>query len=121
MVLPDTTVWVEHLRRGDDALARLIADGAVLAHRFVLEELACGSIPERKSFIDAFGRLEKAPEASHAEFLHFIDSARLDGKGLGMVDVHLLASARLARARLWTRDAALRRAAAALGVLHDVP
>lgn len=118
MVLADTTVWVDHLRRGDDELSRLIADGRVLAHRFVLEELACGRVPARKSFFDAIGRLEKAPEASHEELLHFIDAARLDARGLGMVDAHLLASARLAKAGLWTRDAALRRAAQALGVLH---
>lgn len=87
-------------------------------HRCVLEELACGRIPDRRAFFGAVQLLEKAPEASHAEFMHLIESARLDGAGLGMTDVHLLASARLARARLWTRDVALRRAAQALGVLH---
>lgn len=90
----------------------------MLGHRLVLQELACGVIPVRVEFLGLFAKLQMAPEAAHDEFLHFVERNRLDGKGLGAVDVHLLASARLAGARLWTRDGALRRAAAELGVLH---
>lgn len=109
---------MDHLRRGDEGLSALIAEGMILVHRYVLEELACGHIPQRKAFFNAAQRMEKAPETSHEEYMGLIETARLDGKGLGMTDVHLLASARLAGARLWTRDAALRKAAQALGVMY---
>jgi hypothetical protein len=62
------------------------------------------------------GTLPRAAEAEHAEFLYFVEKHGLHGTGLGAVDAHLLASARLSRARLWTKDAALSRAAAKLGL-----
>lgn len=119
MILVDTSVWVDHLRRGEAGLARLLDEGTVLTHRLVVEELACGALKRRGEFLGLLETLPKAPEAEHAEFLHFVERRGLAGSGLGAVDAHLLASAALAGARLWTRDAALARAAARLGVgLH---
>ncbi|MCM2304534.1 MAG: type II toxin-antitoxin system VapC family toxin [Elusimicrobia bacterium] len=116
MLLADTSVWVDHLRRGDAELERRLGEGVVMIHRLVIEELACGSMSRREEILTLLETLPRAPEAEHAEFLHFVEKRGLSGTGLGAVDAHLLASASLARARLWTRDAALARAAARLGV-----
>ena len=118
MLLVDTSVWVDHLRRGDAELAKALEEGVVLAHRLVIEELACGSLARREEVLALLETLPRAPEAEHPEFLHFIEKRRLFGTGLGAVDAHLLASAALARAKLWTRDAALARAAERMGALR---
>lgn len=115
MFLVDTSVWVDHLRHGDSELAKRLEEGVVLTHRLVIEELACGSLAGRGEVLSLLETLPHAPEAEHSEFLHFIEKRRLYGTGLGAVDAHLLASAVLARARLWTRDAALARAAERVG------
>lgn len=111
MILVDTSVWVDHLRKGVAELATLLSEGSVLIHPLVIEELACGNLSRREELLGLLRALPTAPVASHDEMLEFISSENLYGKGLGAVDVHLLASARLARARLWTRDKALDRAA----------
>ena len=115
MLLVDTSVWVDHFRRGDAELGRRLEEGVVMTHRLVIEELACGSIPRRGEILTLLAALPRAPEADHAEFLHFVERHDLAGTGLGAVDAHLLASAKLARASIWTRDAALARASARLG------
>jgi predicted nucleic acid-binding protein len=114
-VLVDTSVWVEHLRAGSAELARMLEDDEVLTHRFVIEELACGRLARRAEILELFGSLPRAAEAEHAELLRFIEANGLEGAGIGAVDAHLLASARLEGASLWTKDAALARAAARLG------
>ena len=116
MLLVDTSVWVDHLRRGDAEMAKRLDEGVVMTHRLVIEELACGSMARRGEILSLLETLPRAPEADHNEFLHFVESRGLAGSGLGVVDAHLLASTRLAHACLWTRDGALARAAAKLGV-----
>jgi predicted nucleic acid-binding protein len=118
MLLVDTSVWVDHLRRGDAELARRLEEGVVVTHRLVIEELACCSISRREEILGLLETLPRVSEADHEEFLHFLAKRALYGSGLGAVDVHLLASAKLARAALWTRDGALARAAESLGVAH---
>lgn len=105
MILVDTSVWVDHLRSGDVALAAQLDAGHVLTHPFVIGELACGNLRNRREVLDLLGRLPSAPTASHAEALEFLERRALMGRGIGFVDVHLLASAALAGpVRLWTRD-----------------
>ena len=86
-----------------------------MTHRLVIEELACGTMARREEILSLLETLPRAPEAEHGEFLHFVERRGLAGTGLGAVDAHLLASAKLAQVRLWTRDAALARAAERLG------
>ena len=119
MLLVDTSVWVDHLRRGDAELARRLRAGEVTTHRLVVEELACGAMAQRKEILSLLAALPRTSEAEHAEFLSFVEHWELAGSGLGAIDIHLLASAKLARIRLWTRDAALARAAKRLGVGLD--
>ncbi len=119
MILADTSVWADHLRGSEPGLVALLNEGAILIHPFVIEELACGNLPRRKDTLDLLHALSSAPMADHAEVLDFIVSQRLHGTGLGPVDVHLLASARLAGARVWSKDKALCREAKRLNLLGD--
>lgn len=115
-VLVDTSVWIDHLRRGDAGLAGLLEDGAVVVHPFMIGELACGNLQRREEILGLLQALPAAPVASHAEALHFVAAHGLQGEGLGWVDVHLLASARLAGVALRSRDRALASAARRLGL-----
>ena len=117
MILVDTSVWVDHLRAGDKALAGLLDSGMVLAHPFVIGELALGILQQRELVLDALSNLPQATIATDAEALHFIDRHALFGRGVGYIDIHLLAAARLtAGAALWTRDQRLQRVADHLGM-----
>lgn len=108
-VLVDTSVWIDHLRKADAALIELLRENQVLIHSAVIGELACGSLRNRKQFIDNLLILPRATEASFEETLRLIESRRLSGKGLGWVDVQLLASAALSNALLLTQDKRLAR------------
>lgn len=116
MVLADTSVWVEHFRRGEPKLASHLADGLVLVHPFVLGELACGNLKRRGEILSDLQELPSAKPASAAEVLQLIQDRRLWGRGLGWVDVHLLASALLSDCGFWTLDKRLARAASELGL-----
>jgi predicted nucleic acid-binding protein len=119
-VLVDTSVWVDHLRNGDARLARLLNDGRVLCHPFVIGELACGNLKNRLEILDALKELPFAPTIEFDEYMQFIELNRLNGIGIGFVDLHLLASALLADAALWTADKRLKKAALDLGIAyHD--
>ena len=114
MILVDTSVWVEHLRSGSGRLQALLYDDQVLCHPFVLGELACGNLRKRQEILALLAALPAARMAEHHEVLHLLDSAHLYGRGLGWVDLHLLASSLISRCALWTLDRPLQRAAAAL-------
>ncbi len=111
MVLVDTSVWVSHLRQTNDALVNLLNNAEVVCHPFVIGELACGNLKNREAIISLMEALPTAYEAEHEEVLSFIESLKLMGKGLGYVDVHLLASALLTEVTLWTLDKKLDKAA----------
>ncbi len=118
MILVDTSIWVDHLRVGDAALARLLDAGQVLTHPFVIGEIALGTLSQRPLILSTLADLPAAKAASDAEVLHFIEERRLFGRGIGYVDSHLLAATRLTTgARLWTKDRMLREAAADLDLL----
>jgi predicted nucleic acid-binding protein len=108
MILVDTSVWIDHLRRGDEELSLLLDEGQVLVHPFVIGEVACGSLKRRADIVGHLQRLPRAPVATEAEVLHLLEREELHGRGLGWVDLHLLASARLAAVPLLTRDRALK-------------
>ncbi len=114
MILVDTSVWVDHLRSGDARLVELLDRGQVLMHPFVIGEVACGSLGDRSLVLELLQDLPAACVAESEEVLSFIERHALHGKGIGYVDVHLLASVALTvGTKLWTRDKRLREAAEA--------
>ncbi|HEY0833066.1 MAG TPA: PIN domain-containing protein [Azospirillum sp.] len=105
MILVDSSVWIDHLRGGEPALARLLEGGRVLAHPFVIGELALGSLRQRDVILGALRDLPRAIEASDDEVLRFVGENALFGLGIGYVDAHLLAAVTLTPgSSLWTRD-----------------
>lgn len=117
MILADTSIWIDHLRRSDPLLASRLSRKQVIVHRFVIGELALGSLPKRDATLASLRRLPFAVQASDSEVQILIESAPLHGIGIGYVDAHLLASVRLTPgASLWTRDRRLHAAADRLGI-----
>jgi len=105
VILVDTSIWVDHLRTGDTHLVELLELSEVLTHSMILGELALGSIQRREAMLDSLTSLPGCVEAHPDEVRHLTESRRLHGKGIGLVDAHLLASALLTPGtRLWTRD-----------------
>jgi hypothetical protein len=111
MVIVDTSIWVIHLRQGSRQLRKLLMDAEVMCHPFIIGELACGNLNNRNEIISLLQSLPMAPTIEFDEFLFFIDRNHLMGKGVGFVDVHLLASAQLTGIPLWTADKRLKSAA----------
>ena len=118
MVLVETSVWVNHLRRGDIQLEALLLDGEVVCHPFVIGELACGNIKNRSEILALLQALPTVPTIDLAEYLYFIEQNHLSGTGIGFVDVHLLTSSQLSGIPLWTNDKRLKEIARKLKVLY---
>jgi predicted nucleic acid-binding protein len=118
MILVDTSVWIDHLRLGDPELASALQSCEVLCHPHVVGELACGNLRARDKVITLLQALPVSPVVSDKVALCFIDNYSLMARGIGYIDVQLLASARLAGAHLWTRDKRLQTVALELGLAH---
>ncbi|BBK45076.1 ribonuclease [Allostella vacuolata] len=117
MILVNTSVWVDHLRRGDLLLSQQLEASNVLVHHFVIGELACGNLRDRPMVLRLLRSLPHVADVNAEDALRFIDAHRLMGRGLGYVDVHLLATASSTpTVFLWTRDRRLAEAADTLGV-----
>jgi predicted nucleic acid-binding protein len=117
MILVDTSVWIEHLRTGNNRLKSLLFDEQVLCHPFVIGELACRALQRREEILTMLKALPEAHLLEHEEVMGFLEARRLYGRRVGWVDAHLLASTLLTRCALWTFDKPLRKAALALNVL----
>jgi predicted nucleic acid-binding protein len=116
LILVDTSVWVDHLRSGDAQLVDLLERALVVMHPFVIGEMACGSLGDRSTVLELLQDLPAAVVAESNEVLGFIERHVLYGKGIGYVDIHLLASVALtAGTKLWTRDKRLQAVAEMLG------
>lgn len=117
MILVDTSVWIDHLHRSDEQLAGLLDRSAVAQHPLVIGELALGTLRDRDAILDLLRNLPSVPTATHEEVLYFVESEELYGRGLSLVDAHLLASALLdPGTTIWTRDKRLVAAAQSLGI-----
>ena len=105
MTIPvDTSIWADHFRSSDPALAALLVEGGVVMHPFVIGELAMGNLRQRDRTVAALDLLPKAPLAAQREFLDFVRDHDLGGTGLGFVDASLLVAASLGGLLIWTRD-----------------
>jgi len=118
MVLVDTSVWVSHLREGNSDLEHLLNVGEVMCHPFIVGELACGTLKNRREVLSLLKLLPSATLAKHDEILQFIEHNHLTGKGLGYIDVHLSASAVLTGVQMWSYDRNLNAANDELGIRY---
>jgi len=116
MILVDTSIWIDHLRRGDRQLAVRLEAGDVVCHPLVIGELACGSLSRRHEILELLAALPRTGEATHEKIRAFIKKLHLYGGGIGLIDAHLLFAAVAEGHVVWTRDARLRQCAARLGV-----
>ena len=115
MVLADTSIWIDHFRRGDVRLAELLERGDVVMHPFIVGELLLGNVA-KAGIVDDLNILPKSIVASADEVLNFITDRKLPGSGIGYVDAHLLAAAALMPPTVWTRDKRLLAAAQSLSL-----
>jgi len=104
VILVDTSIWVNHLRRHDAVLAAHLEAGEVLCHPYVIGEIALGLLKRRHEVLELLAALPSAVLVSHHEAMTFVEQRSLAGRGVGWVDIHLAASAVVSRAKLWTAD-----------------
>ena len=118
MILADTSIWADHIRSNDRLLKRLLDEGRVLMHPFVIGEIALGYLKQRDLILTMLDALPKAQVADDSEVVRLIGSRSLFASGIGYVDAHLLASVQLTPgASLWTRDKRCHAAAERLGLV----
>jgi predicted nucleic acid-binding protein len=115
-MLVDTSVWIDYFRHGDPRLVTLLERGEVECHPLIIGELACGNLSARAEILMLLRKLPEMPIIEHDEALTFVDAHKLAGKGLGWIDIHLLASAQLGNTMLWSRDRRLAAEARRIGV-----
>jgi len=121
MILVNTSVWVDHLRRDKVGLDAPLSEGQVLCHPFIIGELACGNLKNREEILALLQILPSVRTAEEEEALSFIEKHRIMGKGLGYIDIHLLASALLSHVPLWTHDKRLGDVGAELKIRYIAP
>ena len=119
MVIVDTSIWISHLRKGSSHLKLLLLDGEVASHPFIVGELACGNMKNQREILSLLQALPMVPVFEQDEILYFIERNGLAGAGIGLIDVHLLASARLSKLPLWTSDKRLKKAAEKLTLAYN--
>jgi predicted nucleic acid-binding protein len=118
LVLVDSSIWIDHIRRPEPGLSQLLAHDRVLQHRLVTAELALGSLPRREPFLTMLDCLLQVEPARHEALLAYVSTRALFGTGVGVIDAHLLIGAEHHAARIWTRDRRLAQQAERLGVLY---
>ncbi|MFC1884285.1 type II toxin-antitoxin system VapC family toxin [Thermodesulfobacteriota bacterium] len=119
LILVDTSVWIRHLRESEINLIHLLEQGLVACHPFIVGEIACGGIKNRKEIIDLLNDLPSTDILDHQDIMEFIEYRKIMNKGLGYVDVHLLGSALVSETSLWTFDKALRKIANQLSIGYE--
>jgi predicted nucleic acid-binding protein len=118
-VLVDTSVWIRFLAAKEpyaSVLNMLLEQEEVLGHEHVYGELLVGDRGGREALLSAYGQMDRAEAVPHQDVVEMVTHRRLHGRGVGWIDVHLLASSLVARARLWTADQALHELATDLGI-----
>lgn len=119
MVLVDTSVWINHFHDDNPTLRTLLLEVEVACHPFIIGELACGNLKNRKEVLALLETLPASQVVTAEEFRHFLERNLIMGQGIGFVDVHLLASAKLSNIRIWTEDKKLKKVAHDLGLFYE--
>lgn len=104
MLLVDTSVWIDFLRKGDPLLSDLLNESKVYTHPFVIGELRLGNISKREQFLKLIEDLPQCTKATDEEVTFLIEENKLFGRGIGYTDAHLLASSMVSNCPLWTLD-----------------
>lgn len=121
-VLVDTSVWIRFLSNRAPYASRLdelLSRDEVSGHDFVYGELLIGDKGGRRALLADYVRMDHAPVVPHPDVVTFVRERRLHGRGIGWIDVHLLASALVARLELWTTDPALAAISKELGISYE--
>jgi predicted nucleic acid-binding protein len=122
MILADTSIWVDHLRSRNPEMERRLSRGQIVMHPFIVAEISLGSLHNRQKMLDDLESLLEVNVAALNEVRHMIESHSLYSRGIGLTDAHLIASClMMPGTQLWTRDSALEKVAAALGILVNLP
>jgi predicted nucleic acid-binding protein len=117
LILADTSIWIDHLRLGDEQLRKHLNDGIIAIHPFIIAELALASLQERVKTLALLDRLPQVRVAQMNEVRLAIEARRLYSRGIGLIDAHLIASIFInPPTLLWTRDKQLRKVAEDLGI-----
>jgi len=119
MILVDTSIWISHFREGILRLKNLLSDELVICHPYIIGELACGQIKNRDEIISLLKSLPQAQTLENDEILDFIENRKLIGLGVGLIDIHLLASSLLSHSLLWTADKQLNVASSKLNIIYQ--
>jgi predicted nucleic acid-binding protein len=124
MILVDTSVWIRFLaNRAPYAaeLDRLLGLDEVTGHELVYGELLIGDRGGRRKLLAAYERMHQAGTVPHRDVAAFVRARDLHGRGVGWIDIHLLASAFVERMQLWTADSRFSVLANDLGVAYEMP
>jgi predicted nucleic acid-binding protein len=116
MILVDTSVWIDHLHNANEGLKELLLSNQVCIHPYILGELSCGNISNRNEVLSLFRALPIIDAALDEQVFAFIEERKLYGKGLGFIDVHILASALIHHLYVWTNDKSLQRVIREFGI-----
>ena len=121
MVLVDTSVWIRFLAGRAPYLAelgRLLGFDQVTGHDLVYGELLIGDRGGRRKVLAAYERMPQAAMVPHRNVVALVRDHDLHGRGIGWIDVHILASAVVEGLQVWTADADFLAAAKQLGVAY---
>ncbi|QMV18252.1 PIN domain-containing protein [Granulicella sp. 5B5] len=121
MILADTSVWIDHLRGTSSALRFELEQGRIVMHPYVTAELALGSLKDRRKTVAMLEMLPQLQVAMLSEVRRMAEAHKLHGKGIGLVDVHLIASVMITPGTsLWTVDKRLHGVAEAMRVHRTI-
>lgn len=117
MILADTSIWIDHLRAGNQEMRKHLNQGHIVIHPLIIAELALGSLRERAKTLALLDLLPQVRVAQLSEVRLMIEARHLYSLGIGLTDAHLIASVFISPSTfLWTRNKRLRKAAEALGI-----
>lgn len=118
MVLVDTSIWIDHLRNRNSNLMELLEQGDVVIHPWIIGELACGNLTNRRELLLLFRSLPSVRVATDEEVFQLMEGRKLFGKGIGWVDIHILAASLIEDIRFWTGDKRLKKIANSLKIAY---
>jgi predicted nucleic acid-binding protein len=122
VILADTSVWVDYLRGGNPEMEKILSQGQIVMHPFIVAEIALGSLRKRRKRLEELDALLEVKVAQLGEVRHMVESRALYAKGIGLTDAHLLASCLMTPGtQLWTLDGAMKKVAKALGIVVYLP